>query len=262
MARRGLARPVRLGALDGHEAWVTALTFTGCRLASASYDCTVRVWESPDAKVPADGGVQGAEQAEGAWASRPKVLRHAHPVAALCSLARGGLLAAGGYDHCVHLWCPVEGVCLHVLRGHGETIWSLCASDDGASLVSGAADNTLRFWSPSDTSDEVGGAHPSPSRNPSAHPRLHSGPASAAGPTAATEEEVPLAERHVHQMVAALAQRLLHSAWAAWQGLASGKSPVEWHDLFGAECTLRRPVMSLLRAWRDVFNIGQAYYRR
>lgn len=262
MRRRGLVAPVRLGTLEGHEAWVTALAFTGCRLASASYDCTVRVWTSPEAEATQEAGSRQREEGSGPggsrWASRPKVLRHAHPVAALCSVAQGCLLAAGGYDHCVHIWCPVDGVCLHVLRGHGETVWSLCATHDGASLFSGAADNTLRLWLPTDVSDEVGGAHASPSHAQSPRPRLHSGEV----PAAATEEEVPLAERHVHQMVAALAQRLLSAAWVAWQGQASGKTPVEWHDLFGAECTLRRPVLSLLRAWREVFNFGHAYYRR
>ena len=153
------------------------------------------------------GSSRGYEEGTGGngWTARPKVLRHAHPVAALCSVAQGCLLAAGGYDHCVHIWCPVDAVCLHVLRGHGETVWSLCASHDGSSLVSGAADNTLRLWSPADASDEGSGAHPSPSRGHLPRPRVHSAPA--AVPVAATEEEVPLAERHVYQMVAALAQR-------------------------------------------------------
>ena len=159
--------------------------------------------------------------------SRPQVqvLRHALPVAALCSVARGCLLAAGGYDHCVHIWDPLSARCLHVLRGHGETVWSLCARHDGMGLVSGAADNTLRVWCPAEGRS---------------HDHLP-GVSGRAKQTSAEDESeaVPLAERPIASMVVALAQRLFSSTLASLNGLASGKAPIEWHDLFGAECTLR-----------------------
>ena len=39
-------------------------------------------------------------------------------------------------------------------------------------------------------------------------------------------------------------------------------SETEWHDLFGAEVSLRRPVSSLIRAWGTIFAMARPYYRR
>ena len=53
-------------------------------------------------------------------------------------------------------------------------------------------------------------------------------------------------------------RRLLAGVWSkvdVW-------SDTEWHDLFGAECRLRRPVSSLFRAFAMVFALSRVYYRR
>ena len=80
-------------------------------------------------------------------------------------------------------------------------------------------------------------------------------------------EARPLSERSslgtshpsvLSQLARLLVRRLLARLW--WP--AGMWSETEWHDLFGAECTLRRPVASLVRAWATVFKLGYAYYRR
>ena len=244
------APPVKLGALSGHTQWVTAVAHLGGRLASASYDCTVRVWSAPSGRSAMDGSHEAAQ-----WSTSPLVLRHAHPVAALCGVAKNSVVAAGCYDFCVHLWCPVRGDLLHVLRGHGETVWSLAPTYDG-NLVSGAADNTLRIWTP-----QEGG-----SGDESAHPALGiqtpASPASKKRIPRSSTPPVPLTERSMAHMLSALVRRLLNSTWAASHGLASGTTPIEWKDLFGSECNLRRPIVSFFRAMREIFSLAVPYYRR
>ena len=109
VAEPPLRVPEACGVLAGHGAWVTEVVFLGMRLASASYDCTVRVWRAADEHIGGErrghgGGSGGGGDASPSTPPPPLILRHDHPVAALCGLGCGTLLAAGGYDHVVHIW--------------------------------------------------------------------------------------------------------------------------------------------------------------
>ena len=132
---QSLPTPECYATLTGHEAWVSSLAPLGSRLASGSYDGTVRVWS------PAPPGPSGtAVQKVGVL-----VLHQGQPVTTLCAVG-GSLLAAGGYDHCVHIWCPRTATKLHTLRGHHETVWALASASP--LCASGAADNVVRLWGP------------------------------------------------------------------------------------------------------------------
>ena len=79
-------------------------------------------------------------------------------------------------------------------------------------------------------------------------------------------EPVPISEHHsatkigvLGKMVGLTVRRVLAplfpEAFTLW-------SETEWHDLFGAEVSLRRPVSSLIRAWGTIFAMARPYYRR
>ena len=303
-----LVPPVACGVLQGHGAWVTDIAHLGARLASASYDCTVRVWREEMNPKAANGlkyyltevdkrdvhdlsGRSAAQHAELLrMESAPLVLKHDHPIAAITPVGGGSLLAAGGYDHNVHIWCTLSGEHLHLLRGHGETVWTLCGGPGGESIVSGAGDNTMRIWAPME--DEtlsppgwseserntvtIGSSSPnrdgdSPKGVRSPHRANRSARHSQENGYNDDEldadiEPVPISEHHsatkigvLGKMVGLTVRRVLAplfpEAFTLW-------SETEWHDLFGAEVSLRRPVSSLIRAWGTIFAMARPYYRR
>ena len=131
-----LPLPECFATLQGHAAWVSALTPLGDRLASGSYDGTVRLWRLALPHAP-----RAAQQAMHA----PTILRQGQPVTSLCVVG-GGLLAAAGYDHCVQIWDPSSATRLRTLRGHEDTVWALASV--GSLCISGAGDNTVRLWGP------------------------------------------------------------------------------------------------------------------
>eukprot|EP00900_Chrysochromulina_parva_P001836 jgi/Chrpa1/11653/Chrysochromulina_OHIO_Genome00014688-RA len=131
-----LQLPECFATLQGHAAWVSALTPLGDRLASGSYDGTVRLWRLALPHAP-----RAAQQAMHA----PTILRQGQPVTSLCVVG-GGLLAAAGYDHCVQIWDPSTATRLRTLRGHEDTVWALASV--GSLCISGAGDNTVRLWGP------------------------------------------------------------------------------------------------------------------
>ena len=131
-----LLLPECFATLQGHAAWVSALTPIGDRLASGSYDGTVRLWRLALPHAP-----RAAQQAMHA----PTILRQGQPVTSLCVVG-GGLLAAAGYDHCVQIWDPSSATRLRTLRGHEDTVWALASV--GSLCISGAGDNTVRLWGP------------------------------------------------------------------------------------------------------------------
>ena len=116
--------------LHEHSSSVNILSFSpdGSRLASGSYDHTVRLWD----------GASGVPIAtlEG----------HSHPVTSLSFSPYGSRLASGSYDSTVRLWDCALGVPIATLEGHSHFVTSLSISPDGSRLASGSYDSTVRLW--------------------------------------------------------------------------------------------------------------------
>ena len=134
--------------LTGHKDWVRAVRFSprGDLLASASWDKTVRMWDtktwelmrtfshpdevssiafSPTGEILASGCGSGSVLPGGAWRPKPGEIKIWH----------------------VGRWLP-EGELVRTLRGHADDVIGLAFSPDGKTLASASAAGgaPVRIW--------------------------------------------------------------------------------------------------------------------
>jgi len=170
------ARPPLAGAVlqipNGHANGVNACAWSpdGARLASGSYDSTVKVWDAASGQCLLtlqghQGGVSacawspdGTRLASGAGDSTVKVWDaasgqclltlwgHDRPVSSCAWSADGTRLASGSYDSTVKVWDAAGGQCLLTLQGHQGGVSACAWSPDGTRLASGAVDDTVKVW--------------------------------------------------------------------------------------------------------------------
>jgi len=119
-----------LATLRGHQSWVICVDFSpdGTRMASASRDRTLRLWDAETGKCL-------------------KTLRgHLGTVEAVAFSPDGKRLLSTGQDRTVRLWDVTTGKCIWVLRGHGDWVRSAAFFPDGKRAASTGADRTVRIW--------------------------------------------------------------------------------------------------------------------
>jgi len=167
-----------LATLPGHEDAVFCIAFSrdGTKLASASFDMTVRVWDvksrksllvitdhsdfvysvdfSPDgtwlASASKDRSVKVFETATGK--SRFTFSGMNEDVMAVAVSGDGKQVVSSGYEPRLFWWDASTGLRSRVHNAHGVAVHELVFSNDGKLLASAGADNAVRLWNPaSDT---------------------------------------------------------------------------------------------------------------
>jgi hypothetical protein len=100
----------------------------GSRLATASWDKTVKVWDARS----------GAELLS--------LRGHTFMVTSVSYSPDGTRLATASWDQTVKVWDARNGAELLSLRGHTHQVTSVTFSPDGSRLASASADNTVKVW--------------------------------------------------------------------------------------------------------------------
>ena len=115
----------------------------GHRIASGSWDTTVRLWD-------ADTGQPIGQPLTG----------HTNVVDSVAFSPDGHRIASGSWDTTVRLWDADTGQPIgQPLTGHTNVVDSVAFSPDGHRIASGGADNTVRLWD-ADTGQPSAGRSP------------------------------------------------------------------------------------------------------
>jgi WD40 repeat protein len=119
-----------LQTLEGHSNAVRSVAFShdSTRLASASDDRTVKIWDASSGEC--------LQTLDG----------HSDWVRSVAFSHDSTLLASASFDHTVKIWGARSGECLETLHGHSNRVNSVAFLHDSTRLASASFDHTVKIW--------------------------------------------------------------------------------------------------------------------
>ncbi|HYX48754.1 MAG TPA: WD40 repeat domain-containing serine/threonine-protein kinase, partial [Ktedonobacteraceae bacterium] len=159
---------------SGHSSRVTSVAWSpaGTHLATASFDKTVRIWDtahgfstityrghwdrvqsvtwSPEGKRVASASDDGTVQVWDATTGKQVLIYrgHGNAVTALAWSPDGRRIASASNDKSVQVWDTSNGVLIFANRTHTKKVLAVAWSPDGRRIASGGEDKSVQVWSP------------------------------------------------------------------------------------------------------------------
>ncbi|GAB4286021.1 MAG: hypothetical protein Fur0025_18110 [Oscillatoriaceae cyanobacterium] len=123
-----------LATLHGHISAVRGIAISpdGSNIASASYDCTIKIWD-----------LHTKSLLHTLRGHRDRVYSVAYPST---TDRDNTLLVSGSADTTIKIWHIPSGKCRQTLTGHTQNVCSVAISPDGQTIASGSWDTSIKIW--------------------------------------------------------------------------------------------------------------------